>query len=211
MGNNDKPEKTKVCTIFEPTYRSIATLPTDSMKLRMFLALCNYAFDEHEPEFGSETEERILAALWEQFRLVFVQSAKRAKINAMNGAKGGRPKKTDETDGFSEENPEKPTETPTYTSTEGTKTALCYLDSDFVYDRLDELLGFESRAVFSEDLGLSVLKLAKEMNMNEDDLSSYIAYVVEYVDNKHPDERLNYLYSVLTKREMYGSFIEHRN
>lgn len=116
MGNNDKPEKTKVCTIFEPTFRSIATLPTDSMKLRMFLALCNYAFDEHEPEFGSETEERILAALWEQFRLVFVQSAKRAKINAMNGAKGGRPRKAIKSNGFLIRNPEKPTTTDTVTA-----------------------------------------------------------------------------------------------
>ena len=62
----------------------------------MFVALCDYAFDEIEPVFGAEPIERILAALWEQFRVVFTQAKKRAKINAMNGAKGGRPKKTEE-------------------------------------------------------------------------------------------------------------------
>lgn len=91
----EKIEKTKVCSIFEPTYRSIITLP-EEMRLRMFVALCDYAFDEIEPVFGAEPIERILAALWEQFRVVFTQAKKRAKINAMNGAKGGRPKKTEE-------------------------------------------------------------------------------------------------------------------
>jgi hypothetical protein len=62
----------------------------------MFVALCDYAFDEIEPVFGDEPTERILAALWEQFRVVFTQAKKRAKINSMNGAKGGRPKKTEE-------------------------------------------------------------------------------------------------------------------
>ena len=90
-----KIEKTKVCSIFEPTYRSVMTLP-EEMRLRMFVALCDYAFDEIEPVFGAEPIERILAALWEQFRVVFTQAKKRAKINAMNGAKGGRPKKTEE-------------------------------------------------------------------------------------------------------------------
>ena len=89
----EKIEKTKVCSIFEPTYRSIMTLP-EEMRLRMFVALCDYAFDEIEPVFGDEPTERILAALWEQFRVVFTQAKKRAKINAINGAKGGRPKKT---------------------------------------------------------------------------------------------------------------------
>ena len=91
----EKIEKTKVCSIFEPTYRSIITLP-EEMRLRMFVALCDYAFDEIEPVFGAEPIERILAALWEQFRVVFTQAKKRAKINAMIGAKGGRPKKTEE-------------------------------------------------------------------------------------------------------------------
>ena len=91
----EKIEKTKVCSIFEPTYRSIITLP-EEMRLRMFVALCDYAFDDVEPVFGAEPIERILAALWEQFRVVFTQSKKRAKINAINGAKGGRPKKTEE-------------------------------------------------------------------------------------------------------------------
>jgi hypothetical protein len=91
----EKIEKTKVCSIFEPTYRSIITLP-EEMRLRMFVALCAYAFDEIEPVFGDEPTERILAALWEQFRVVFTQAKKRAKINSMNGAKGGRPKKTEE-------------------------------------------------------------------------------------------------------------------
>ena len=60
----------------------------------MFVALCDYAFDDVEPVFGEDPIERILAALWEQFRVVFTQAKKRAKINSMNGAKGGRPKKT---------------------------------------------------------------------------------------------------------------------
>lgn len=89
----EKIEKTKVCSIFEPTYRSIITLP-EEMRLRMFVALCDYAFDDVEPVFGEDPIERILAALWEQFRVVFTQAKKRAKINSMNGAKGGRPKKT---------------------------------------------------------------------------------------------------------------------
>ena len=72
-------DKTKVCSIFEPTYKSIMTLPTENMRLRMFVALCDYAFDEIEPEFGTEIEERILAALWEQFRVVFIQAKKRAR------------------------------------------------------------------------------------------------------------------------------------
>lgn len=128
MENNNKPEKTKVCAIFEPTYRSIVTLPTDEMKLRMFRALCDYAFDEHEPVFGAETEERILAALWEQFRVVFVQAAKRSKINSINGSKGGRPKKTDKSDGFREENLEKPTTTNTITGVD-TAAADLYQES----------------------------------------------------------------------------------
>lgn len=93
MDNQNKNEKTKVCSIFEPTYRSIMKLPTDTMKLRMFLVLCNYAFDEQDPEFGDTMEECLLAALWEQFRIVFIQAKKRAKRNSINGAKGGRPHK----------------------------------------------------------------------------------------------------------------------
>lgn len=108
-------EKTKVCSIFEPTYRSIMTLPSEDMRLRMFVSLCDYAFDRIEPQFGSEIEERILAALWEQFRLVFVQAEKRARINSLNGAKGGRPRKATISNGFFEENPEKPTTTDTVT------------------------------------------------------------------------------------------------
>ena len=91
----EKIEKTKVCSIFEPTYRSILKLP-EEMRLRMFVALCDYAFDSIEPQVRDSSEERILAALWEQFRVVFTQAKKRAKINSMNGAKGGRPKKTEE-------------------------------------------------------------------------------------------------------------------
>ena len=92
----EKNEKTKVCTIFEPTFRSIMILPNESMRLRMFIALCNYAFDKCEPDFGSSDEEQILAALWEQFRIVFTQAEKRSRINAINGAKGGRPRKANE-------------------------------------------------------------------------------------------------------------------
>lgn len=109
-------EKTKVCSIFEPTYRSIMTLPTEDMRLRMFVSLCDYAFDRIEPKFGSENEERILAALWEQFRLVFVQAEKRARINSINGAKGGRPRKATKSNGFFNNNPEKPTTTDTVTA-----------------------------------------------------------------------------------------------
>ncbi len=108
-------EKTKVCSIFEPTYRSIMTLPSEDMRLRMFVSLCDYAFDRIEPQFGSEIEERILAALWEQFRLVFIQAEKRARINSINGAKGGRPRKATVSNGFFCENRKKPTTTNTIT------------------------------------------------------------------------------------------------
>ena len=94
-------EKTKVCSIFEPTYRSIMTLPSEDMRLRMFVSLCDYAFDRIEPQFGSEIEERILAALWEQFRLVFIQAEKRARINSINGAKVGAHEKQSKAMGFS--------------------------------------------------------------------------------------------------------------
>jgi len=93
MENEIKNEKTKVCSIFEPTYRSIMKLPNEEMKLRMFLILCDYAFDEIEPKFGESMEECFLSALWEQFKVVFVQAKKRARRNSINGAKGGRPRK----------------------------------------------------------------------------------------------------------------------
>jgi len=86
-------DKTKVCSIFEPTYRSIMRLPAEDMQLRMFVYLCNYAFDEQEPQFGDTMEECLLAALWEQFKIVFIQAKKRAIKNSINGAKGGRPRK----------------------------------------------------------------------------------------------------------------------
>lgn len=96
MENEITNNKTKVCSIFEPTYRSIMMLPTDEMKLRMFIHLCNYAFDEIEPHFGDTMEECFMASLWEQFRVVFIQAKKRARRNSINGSKGGRPRKNTE-------------------------------------------------------------------------------------------------------------------
>lgn len=130
-------EKTKVCSIFEPTYRSIMTLPSDDMRLRMFVSLCDYAFDRIEPKFGSEIEERILAALWEQFRLVFVQAEKRARINSINGAKGGRPRKATKSNGFFNNNPENPTTTDTVTDVD-TAAADLYKESLEVEFEVDD-------------------------------------------------------------------------
>lgn len=130
-------EKTKVCSIFEPTYRSIMTLPSDDMRLRMFVSLCDYAFDRIEPKFGSENEERILAALWEQFRLVFIQAEKRARINSINGAKGGRPRKATVSNGFFNNNSEKPTTTDTVTGAD-TAAADLYQESLEVEFEVDD-------------------------------------------------------------------------
>lgn len=211
MEKNEKPEKTKVCAIFEPTYRSIVTLPTDEMKLRMFRALCDYAFDELEPEFGSEIDERILAALWEQFRVVFVQAAKRSKINSINVSKGGRPKKTDVTEGVNEENPENPTgtDTDTFSITIEEETASC--DSDYVFQCLTDALGFESRTVFSDDLGTSIAELVAKTNMNNEDLYSYIKFVANYSAEHSPANRWSYFYSVIPTEEMYSTFIRKTN
>lgn len=130
-------EKTKVCSIFEPTYRSIMLLPKEETRLRMFVNLCNYAFDEIEPQFGNEPEEKMLQALWTQFMVVFTQAKKRAKINAINGRKGGRPrKKPNESDGFFNEYQKKPTNTFSYSSV-GSSSSAATVDN---YDesRIDE-------------------------------------------------------------------------
>lgn len=222
MENNDKPEKTKVCAIFEPTYRSIMTLPIDAMKLRMFCALCDYAFDEHEPEFGPETEERILAALWEQFRVVFVQAAKRSKINSINGSKGGRPKKTDVTEGLNEENPENPTvtETDTLTITMDEETASCDSDCDYdlefenyvvsynnhIIESLRKVLNFEPMSIFSKDLITDLSDLFMKYNFDENEISEYIAFVVNYVSEHSPENKWSYLYKVITTDDMVSTF-----
>lgn len=91
-------EKTKVCSIFEPTYRSIMAIPGDDLRLKMFISLCDYAFDEIEPEFGDSDMDRMMSALWCQFKVVFVQAKRRARINAINGKKGGRPRKMQDYD-----------------------------------------------------------------------------------------------------------------
>lgn len=110
-------EKTKVCTIFEPTFRSIMLLPENETQLKMFVSLCEYAFDVKEPEFGDKPEDKMLEALWTQFKVVFVQAKKRAKRNAINGRKGGRPRMIpNESDGFGSENPKNPTNTSSYTA-----------------------------------------------------------------------------------------------
>ncbi len=196
-------EKTKVCSIFEPTYRSIMTLPSEELRLRMFIALCDYAFDKIEPEFGLENEERFLAALWEQFRLVFVQAEKRSRINAMNGAKGGRPKKAKETYGFSFDNPKKPTDTYTNTYTgEESSTSDFYLIKQWV----SAALQIEDSDIFSNDFYPSLLSFIKE-NELEDKTESYIKFVAEYSKSRSPDDILNYFYSVVTSPGMYETYL----
>ena len=96
-------------------------LPGNELRLRMFVALCDYAFDEIEPEFGDDPMEQLLYSLWIQFRLVFIQAKKRAIINSINGRKGGRPTKANETDGFVLDKQKK--HTTTYTNTEDVNTA----------------------------------------------------------------------------------------
>lgn len=199
-------DKTKVCSIFEPTYKSIMTLPTENMRLRMFVALCDYAFDEIEPEFGTEIEERILAALWEQFRVVFIQAKKRAKTNSINGMKGGRPKKAKESNWFSDEKQKKPTNTFTYTNTyTGDETAA----SDFylIKQWISEALEIEDCDIFSDDFYPSLLSFIKENEMNEDKTESYIKYVAEYSKAHSPDNRVNYFYSIITRPDMYETYL----
>lgn len=129
-------EKTKVCSIFEPTYRSIMLLPKDETRLRMFVNLCDYAFDEIEPQFGNEPEEKMLQALWTQFMVVFTQAKKRTKINAINGRKGGRPrKKPNESGGFFNKNPKKPTNTYSYSSVGSSSAATV---DNYDESRIDE-------------------------------------------------------------------------
>lgn len=222
MENNEKPEKTKVCTIFEPTYKSIMTLPSDPMRLRMVKALCDYAFYKIEPEFGPEAEERILAALWEQFRVVFVQAAKRSKINSINGAKGGRPRKAVETDGLVAENPENHTvtETDTLTITMDEETASCDSDCDYdlefenyvvsynnhIIESLRKVLNFEPMSIFSKDLITNLSDLFMKYNFDEDEISEYIAFVVNYVSEHSPENKWSYLYKVITTDDMVSTF-----
>lgn len=94
----EKIEKTKVCAIFEPTYNSIMKLPSADLQLSMFINLCEFAFNNVEPKFGDAKFKDIdiapfLYALWGQFKVAFDQSKKRARINSLNGKKGGRPSK----------------------------------------------------------------------------------------------------------------------
>lgn len=200
-------EKTKVCSIFEPTYRSIMTLPSEELRLRMFIALCDYAFDRIEPEFGVETEERILAALWEQFRLVFVQAEKRARINAMNGAKGGRPKKASETHGFSLDNPKKPTNTFKNTYT-GMGTAA---DFDLIKTSITNALSIEDCDIFSEDLVPSLADFFETKAMKPEEIETYLKFVGDYSINQSPNNRINYFYSVVTKDDMYLTYLSSQN
>ena len=198
--------KTKVCSIFEPTYKSIMTLPTENMRLRMFIALCDYAFDEIEPEFGSENEERILAALWEQFRVVFIQAKRRSKINSINGMKGGRPKKPTESNWFSEEKQLKPTNTITSTNTYTVEEPSAS-DLDFVKSCINYALEIEDCNIFSEDFYPSLFSFINENGMNLEEIQSYITFVGEYSKSHAPDNRVNYFYSIVTKTGMYDTYL----
>ena len=198
-------EKTKVCSIFEPTYRSIMTLPTDDMRLRMFVALCNYAFDEEEPVFGSECEERILAALWEQFRLVFIQAKKRAKINSINGMKGGRPRKATESNWFSNDNLEKPTTTFTNTNTVQETSSS---DSDLIAAQISEAFEVNVSETFSDDLIPSIMNFATHYEMRIEEIISYIQFVCCYVKKHSPQKKLDYFYTVITKPDMYETYLQ---
>lgn len=196
--------KTKVCSIFEPTYRSIMTLPTEDMQLRMFISLCDFSFDEKEPQFGSSNEERLLAALWEQFRIVFVQAKKRARINALNGAKGGRPSKASEVDGLWHKNPEKPTGTNTNTYTEETSAS----DYDWLWSCISENLSVDASMVFSSDLVPNLAKLANDEGLNREQLENYIHFVADYSTHYASENKYDYFYSVVTKLEMFNTFLK---
>lgn len=201
----EKNEKTKVCPVFEPTYKSIMKLPNDAMKLRMFIALCKYAFEEIEPSFGESNEERLLSALWEQLRIVFIQAKKRAKTNSINGAKGGRPRKANETDGFPEQNLNKPTDTNTitYTSDEGTAAANFNLIKQWICEGLD----IKSCESFSEDFIPNLIHFFKKININSDEIKDYIQYVANY-SREHSQNDLNgYFYKVIQSEDMFNDFI----
>lgn len=92
-------EKTKVCSIFEPTFHSIMLLPSDNEKLQTFINMCNYAYYGIEPEFPDTQIGAYQRSLWNQLKMVTDRAQKRSYQNSMNGSKGGRPKKA-ESDGF---------------------------------------------------------------------------------------------------------------
>ena len=181
------------------------TLPSEKMQLRMFINLCNYAFDEKEPEFGPESEEKMLAALWEQFRVVFIQAKKRARINSINGTKGGRPKKPKESNWFLSQKAKKPTNTENDTYTYETSASADYLTEDLNL-LISDALNIEDCTVFSDDLITNLLIFVAEYDMGWDEIKSYIEFVGKYSVTHCPNNRENYFYSVITKDEMYYTY-----
>lgn len=92
-------ERTKVCSIFEPSFHSIMLLPSDEEKLQTFIDMCNYAYYGTEPEYPDTQIGAYQKSLWNQLKMVTDRSQKRSYQNSINGKKGGRAKKA-ESDGF---------------------------------------------------------------------------------------------------------------